>query len=133
MPYLDAANGSESVRGEVLAAARGLLGKYPIGYVAVTAGADVAWLVGREDVCELAPPRLDNVVNPIGAGDCAAGVMVSRCVERMTEKGIDAPEGLGFADVRESFREGLAAASLSCKKIEPAVFDADEWRAGVHE
>ena len=44
-------------------------------WVVVTQGAKAVWVSSSEQAYRLAPPRIAEVVNPIGCGDClAAGI-----------------------------------------------------------
>ena len=102
--------------GRVAAAAARLRRAYGIASVAVTAGGGAAEFHGTDGAwtCRLPPPPAP-VVNPLGAGDTATGVMVSKLAA-------------GAAHL-EAFRWGLAAATASCLHLGGACFDIDQARA----
>jgi fructose-1-phosphate kinase PfkB-like protein len=79
-------------------------------WVVVTTGAQAVWASSSRDGCyQLAPPRVERVVNPIGCGDCvAAGIAV----------GLDAGR-----DVVESLKLGIATASDNLGSLLPARID----------
>ena len=59
---------------DLLAAMRQLNG-LGAQWVVVTQGAEAVWVSSSEQAYRLAPPRVAEVVNPIGCGDClAAGI-----------------------------------------------------------
>lgn len=87
---------------------------YPVEVIAVTAGSDNAYLSAKGDFWEFTLPRLDNVVNPIGAGDTVSAIFFS--------------EYLSGKELPDAFSSGLAAASASCLTAKAAVFDTDKAR-----
>ena len=109
-----------SREGDVAAAARALLARYPVGCVAVTDGPDKAFLVTRDRAWRYAMPRLDRVVSPLGAGDCASGVMLAECLAALPRD--ESPDawlresaGRGrMPALATAFARALAAASASC-------------------
>ena len=53
----------------------GELNRLGAQWVVVTQGPQAVWVSSSEHVYRLAPPRIAEVVNPIGCGDClAAGI-----------------------------------------------------------
>lgn len=74
--------------------------KMPLKVIAVTAGPGNAYLGTGGKIWEYSIPRLEKIVNPIGAGDTASAVFFSEYVS-------------GTA-VQDAFACGLAAASASC-------------------
>ena len=78
-------------------------------WVAVTDGGEDVWVTSAEATYRLTPPRVENVVNPIGCGDCLAA---------------------GFAwaihqgkEPVEALRIGLAAAAENLPHLLPARLD----------
>ncbi len=97
---------------DVFAAAAACRERYNVEHVAVTDGPGRAflWSGSRHWVFEL--PELDGLLNPIGAGDTVAAVMLAKYLAGMT--------------IDEAFAHGLAAASASCKHLLGAKFTAAE-------
>ncbi len=93
------------------AAIKHCLNNYPIKIVAVTAGPEKAFLGTKDELWEFHPPRLKDVLNPIGAGDTVTAVFFS--------------EYLAGAAPHEAFASGLAAASASCLTSQSAEFDME--------
>ena len=59
---------------DLLAAMR-QLNRLGAQWVVVTQGSKAVWVSSSEQAYRLTPPRIDEVVNPIGCGDClAAGI-----------------------------------------------------------
>lgn len=85
-----------------------------IAVLAVTNGAEPAFLSTQEGLFRIAVPRLKECRNPIGAGDTCDAVLFSETLEG--------------TPVPEAFALGLAAASASCMTREPAFFDPGEAR-----
>lgn len=85
---------------------------YSVKAIAVTAGPDNAYLSADGNFWEFRLPRLDNVINPIGAGDTVSAVFFS--------------EYLSGKNLPEAFSTGLAAASASCLTEKAAVFDKNK-------
>lgn len=78
-------------------------------WVAVTDGADDVWVTSAEATYRFSPPRVENVVNPIGCGDClAAGFAWA------TQQGHEPIEAI---------RIGLAAAAENLNHRLPARLD----------
>ncbi len=98
-------------------AARAAMEKHALACVAITDGPHTAHLWTPRAHWQWQLPELDQVVNPIGAGDTVAGVMLVYC--------------LRGAAVEDAFGWGLAAASASCRHLEGARFDLDSM-ARVH-
>lgn len=80
-------------------------------------------------------PRLsvEELVNPIGAGDACSGVTLSAALmQRQKEKGREerrTKEEEDDAWVVPAFRLGLAAASASCGEEENSTFNIERVRA----
>ena len=74
--------------------------KKPLKAVAVTAGPGNAYLGMGGEIWEYGIPKLEKIVNPIGAGDTTSAVFFS--------------EYVSGTEVQEAFACGLAAASASC-------------------
>jgi tagatose 6-phosphate kinase len=94
-------------------AARHCLERYRVRWLGVTAGPGTAWLFGAGLAVRYELPPLDAVRSPIGAGDCATGILLGRCA------GTD----LAQPTLIEAFRLALASASASCLTDIPALFD----------
>ncbi len=77
--------------------------------IAITDGPGRAWLVVGNTLYKLDLPVLDNVINPIGAGDTVSAVMFA--------------EYLKGTEPVEAFATGLAAASASCLSEMAAIYD----------
>jgi len=86
--------------------------KYKLKALAVTAGPDTAFLTDADGTRMYSVPLLENLINPIGAGDTCTAVMFS--------------EILRGVPYEESFAWGLAAASASCETPYAAVFSSRE-------
>jgi len=109
------------------AAAAVVLQRFPkVGRLAVTAGARTAFLFDRLHVWALHLPALSAaLVNPIGAGDTAAGVLLAQVVRRRllfadSAAPVTVPDSAWLA---LAFRDALACASASCLTAGPAAFD----------
>ncbi len=108
---------------EPAAAARLCLEQFPIRALAITAGPAAAFLFTRGHGWQFTLPRLEHVLNPIGAGDTAAGVLLWQL----------AAERAGGEDVwkegsevlPDAFRRALACACASCLTREPAAFSLE--------
>jgi 1-phosphofructokinase family hexose kinase len=87
------------------------LDKYPVKVAAITAGPSNAYLAMEGKLWEYSLPKLDTVVNPIGAGDTVTSVFFS--------------EYLNGTPAHEAFALGLAAASASCLTPISADFDLE--------
>ena len=80
-------------------------------------------------------PRLsvEELVNPIGAGDACSGVALSAALmQRQKEKGREERRTKEEGDdawVVPAFRLGLAAASASCGEEESSTFNIERVRA----
>ncbi|MDD3119567.1 MAG: PfkB family carbohydrate kinase, partial [Victivallales bacterium] len=90
---------------------RQLLARYPIRYLAVTAGGGAAYWSDGRDFYRLSWPRLEGIVNPIGAGDTCSAVTFA--------------EYLRHGDPPAAFAAGLAAASASCLTETAADYQPD--------
>ncbi len=99
-------------RDDVANAAMHCIATYGLNWVALTNGPGVACLFSETKRHKFKPPPIDGLVNPIGAGDTTAAVMIIRMLE-----GCPAPE---------AFCWGLTAASASCRHLKGAVFDIAE-------
>jgi fructose-1-phosphate kinase PfkB-like protein len=84
--------------------------RWPQLTAGITAGPDAAWLLLPDDATpvRLAPPRLDRVVNPLGAGDTCSAVFFARLLQGATPS--------------QAFQAGLDAASRSCLTDKAGVF-----------
>jgi 1-phosphofructokinase family hexose kinase len=115
---LAATLGRELVSDDDLHAAMHELNERGAEWVVVTHGADAVWASHGGQYYKFQPPRIDNVVNPIGSGDCLAA-------------------GIGWAtaagkDMIEAIRFGIAAASDNVGQLLPARIDARriaEWQS----
>jgi fructose-1-phosphate kinase PfkB-like protein/pantothenate kinase len=99
----------------------------PLRQLAVTAGPDTAWLFAspRRDVGahrftvwqfqEFYLPTIDDVVNPIGAGDTVGAIFLTQL--------------LAGAPPHEAFACGLAAGSASCRQWGGADFELQDLQA----
>jgi tagatose 6-phosphate kinase len=108
---------------ETVAAARRLLGRFPIGVLAVTAGPDAACLVGRRRAWSFAVPRLADVANPLGAGDCATAGLLLHALTAWPAPDLGGTPLPADEVWVEPFRQALACASASCLTTGPAEFD----------
>eukprot|EP01127_Copromyxa_protea_P017418 TRINITY_DN5300_c0_g2_i2.p1 TRINITY_DN5300_c0_g2~~TRINITY_DN5300_c0_g2_i2.p1 ORF type:complete len:343 (-),score=65.23 TRINITY_DN5300_c0_g2_i2:8-1036(-) len=96
--------------------ANALFSKYTLPWVAITDGKDSAALLGNDgSYFRYSIPVLENVVNPIGAGDTVSAVMTAHVMEGMP--------------IHEAFRHGLAAASASCLELTGAKFSLENLHA----
>lgn len=78
-------------------------------WVVVSAGPDAVWASTERELWKLSPPRVEQVVNPIGCGDClAAGIAVA------LDRG---------AAVIDAIRYGIAAAVDNLGSLVPARVD----------
>jgi len=73
---------------------------YPVKIAAITAGSENAYLATPDKLWEYRLPAIDQVRNPLGAGDTASAVLFSEYIT-------------GTA-LPEAFANALAAASASC-------------------
>ena len=94
---------------DIKSAAKECMKKHPVKNIAVTAGADNAFLFTESAAYEYSLPPVDNIINPLGAGDTVGAVMLA--------------ELCSGKDIFESFATGLAAGSASCMSELPAFFD----------
>lgn len=84
-----------------------------VAAVAVTDGAEPAWLITRKKTWRLTIPELPGpLVSAIGGGDCTTAVLARRLAEHHDEELLP-----------DIFREALACASASCLTEIPSVFD----------
>jgi 1-phosphofructokinase family hexose kinase len=116
-------------REDVLWGARWLLDHHPLGAVAVTDGARDAVLVLRDRAFFYKVPVLSDVLNPLGAGDCATAALAVELatVSRGAEKSpAEMVANESFAEIASSaFRRALAVASASCLTEGAAFFSLD--------
>ena len=94
---------------EVEAGIRRILDSYPVRVAAITDGPGAAYIGYDDKFFSLELPVLDKVINPLGCGDTASGVMFSRYLDG------DEPE--------IAFAAALAAASANCLTERCAEFD----------
>ncbi|OGV51438.1 MAG: hypothetical protein A2X49_16940 [Lentisphaerae bacterium GWF2_52_8] len=91
--------------------------RYPmLRIIAITAGgqeAQIAERGGKRWILKI--PRLENLINPLGAGDTSAAIFLS--------------EFLAGAAVPEAFAAGLGAASASCLHLKCAVFSREQAKS----
>ena len=97
--------------GGALKAAARCMGKYPLKALAVTSGPERAILAHDGKIWEYCLPRLEKVLNPLGAGDTASAVFLCSMLEGKSPS--------------DAFADGLAAASASCLTMECAVFSPE--------
>ncbi|MBI3467649.1 MAG: hypothetical protein HY000_31965 [Planctomycetes bacterium] len=89
-------------------------------WVVVTHGKQSVWASGPEGLFQAQPPEIDDVINPIGSGDCLAAGLAWRLAQ-----GDSVPEALGW---------GIAAAAENARQLLPARLDlqrVSELRAAV--
>ena len=86
--------------------------EYAIKIVAITDGADGAWLSDGKNIFFYELPKLKNIKNPLGAGDTASAIFLAQILHN--KKASDA------------FKNALAAASASCLKMFCADFSQIE-------
>ncbi len=99
----------------VVEAVKMLLNAYPLACIAITDGAEKAYLGSRNGFYELNVPVINEVVNPVGSGDTVSAVFLSEYLAGV------APE-LALAC-------GIAAASANCMSMKCGSFnrsDAEE-------
>jgi len=116
-------------------AAQALLSAYRISWLAVTAGAETACLARPGESWSFTLPRLAQVVNPIGAGDCVAGVFLWRLLHPgglgqpiSVPPSFDRDRILQAANVVPAYRDALACGSASCLEAAPAAFAVEKAR-----
>ena len=108
---LRAITGTESLQ----EGARRLFGSFPaLESIGVTDGPRPASFFTRDHHWCLEISRLENVVNPIGGGDCTDAIITLRI-----------SQGLCPEELPRAFGEALAYASASCLTDIPAVFDPE--------
>lgn len=97
-------------------AAATLLGDFSrLNALAVTDGADPAWLFTRHGTHKITIPRLPRIVSAIGGGDCTTAIVTRRLAE-----------GVSPMELPDAFAEALACASASCLTDTPSLFDPKE-------
>ncbi len=84
----------------VVEAVKMLLNAYPLNCIAITDGAEKAYLGSRNGFFELNVPAIKEVVNPVGSGDTVSAVFLS--------------EYLAGTPAETAFAYGIAAASANC-------------------
>ena len=77
--------------------------RYPVSVLAVTDGPEKACLFSDEGFTECPVPKIDKVINPIGAGDTVSAVLFS--------------EYLKGTPVKEAFEKALKEGSESCRSL----------------
>jgi len=105
-----------------------LFREYPLSAIAVTGGADAAFLFMRRAAWRFRLPPVRDIVNPLGAGDCAAGILALKLAAdadagRALRTGTDSHDALP-----RHFATALACASASCMNVCPAEFRIDRAR-----
>lgn len=93
----------------IVAGLKKLFDKFPLQYAAITDGPGKAYACDGKTVTVYELPKLDGVINPIGCGDTASGVLLS-----------DLCSGAG---IFEAFKNALACASANALSICPGSFD----------
>ncbi len=120
---------------DVVSAARCCFQNYPVAFLAITAGSDLAYLFHREHAWKFTLPRLAKVSNTIGAGDCASAVILLRATAKRRKKQVVANLGTAPAmprdilapdDMTAVFADALAHASASCLTALPAEFSSQK-------
>lgn len=86
-----------------------LLQKFPLDCVAITDGAERAFLGNSSGIYTYNVPRVKEVVNPVGSGDTVSAVFFSEYLAGTT------PE--------KAFAAGIAAASANCLSMKCGEFD----------
>lgn len=110
-------------------AARACLDQYAPTCIAVTAGASTAYLFSPDSTYTYDIPPLDNLVNPIGAGDCVtAGMLAALVPAKPAAEGTPSavnttPLRPTLPDIAQAFRQGLAWGRASCTELIPARFN----------
>jgi fructose-1-phosphate kinase PfkB-like protein len=96
---------------DIRQAAEACMKKYPVKNIAVTAGADNAFIFSSTGVdnYEYSIPPVQDIINPLGAGDTVGAVMLA--------------EICAGKEICDAFASGLAAGSASCMCELPAFFD----------
>jgi tagatose 6-phosphate kinase len=121
--------------GTAAAAARQCLSSFPLTAVMVTAGGREAHLFTTEQQWSFKLATVDRVVNPLGAGDTAAAVLLCRLLQRLEAAGMNMtaavgqPQALPADMLVESWRDALGAATASCLHRAPAEFSTGEAAA----
>jgi fructose-1-phosphate kinase PfkB-like protein len=106
---------------DIPAAAASCLARYSLQWLGLTDGPGRAFLYSPEGGVAFDMPQLDDVANPIGAGDTVSAVFMYGILEGL--------------DGASAFRDALAAASASCRRFTGAEFAVDEMRqiaADIH-
>jgi len=80
-----------------------IIRKYSVNILAVTDGSEKAYLFTADGCSEYSIPSIDNVVNPIGAGDTVSATLFS--------------EYLNGTSIHDAFRKALDAGSESCRHL----------------
>jgi fructose-1-phosphate kinase PfkB-like protein len=120
----------------IAAAASTLASCFDIAFVAVTRGCQAAVLVQRSMLhafWEIFPPAFpaEEVMNPIGAGDTVAGVLLSLLARTVAAAPALATEPVAYegSKVAAAFSAGLAAGSASCNRLKGADFAREDIAA----
>ena len=93
----------------VVEAVKMLLNAYPLTCIAITDGAEKAYLGSRNGFFELNVPAIKEVVNPVGSGDTVSAVFLS--------------EYLAGTPAETAFAYGIAAASANCLSMKCGEYD----------
>lgn len=105
--------------------------RFPVGWLAITNGKEEASFHARHRSWYYSLPQLENVINPLGAGDTATAAILMKIESVIGDRAsIDLNRDSVYEDVSKKlaviFRFALAAASASCIKCAPAAFDAGD-------
>ena len=88
---------------DVYQGGRKIIERYPIKILAVTDGSNQSYLFTKDGYSEIPVQAVENVVNPIGAGDTVSAVLFS--------------EYLRGTPINKAFRKALDAGSESCRHL----------------
>ncbi len=112
-------------------AAKSLFQQFSILWIAVTAGENNASFYSRNNKWIYTLPKIEQVINPIGAGDTATGILAAELSElNLSPASCTSYSSKNYnclsAALATSFRRALAAASASCLNTRPAAFDFEK-------
>ncbi len=118
------------------AAARRVLARWPAGCLAVTDGAARAFLFLRGRAWEFGIAAVERVASPLGAGDCASGILLAGCLAALPRSLSpdawmhDQARSAPLPPLAKAFALALAAASASCVTLIPGQY-APRLAAGL--